>query len=71
MKIKRPAHLRYGKSYRISQKNPSYVTKEKLYELTIPNCNIIMTSQTSSLNIAITTGKQPNNLITVENRRRY
>ena len=30
-----------------------------------------MMSQTSSLNIAIENGKQPNNLITVEDRRTY
>ena len=30
-----------------------------------------MTSQTSSVNIAIKNGKQPNNLITVEDHRTY
>ena len=34
-------------------------------------CNIIMTLQTSSLNIAIKNGKQSNNSITVEDRRTY
>ena len=29
MNEKRPAYLYYGKSYRISQKNPRYVTIEK------------------------------------------
>ena len=37
----------------------------------ITNCNIIMTSQTLSLNIAIKNGKQPNNLITVEDSSTY
>ena len=47
------------------------VTLKKVYELTITNCNIIMTSQSLGLNIAIKNGKQPNNLITVEDRRTY
>ena len=59
MKIKQPAYLYYGKSYRISQKNSWYVAIEKVYELTITNCNIIMMSQISSLNIAIKNRKQP------------
>ena len=42
-----------------------------MYELTITDCNIIMTSQTSSLNIAIKNGKQPNNSITAEDCRIY
>ena len=60
-----------GKSYRISPKNPCYVTIEKVHKLTITNCSIIMTSQTSSLHIAIKNGKQPNNSIIVEDRRTY
>ena len=34
---------------------------EKVYELSITNWDIIMTTQFSSLNIAIKNGKQPNN----------
>ena len=71
MKIKRPVYLYYGKSHRISQKKSWYVTIEKVYELTITNCNIIMTSQTSSPNVAIKNNKQPNILITVEDCRTY
>ena len=44
---------------------------EKVYKPTITNCNIIMTSQTSSLIIAIKNGKQPNNSITVEDGGTY
>ena len=58
MNKERPAYLYYHKSYRTFQ---NYVTIEKLFEPTITNCNISMTSQTSSPNIAIKNGKQPNN----------
>ena len=59
MKIKQRAYLYYGKSYWIFQKNSWYVTIEKVYKLAITNCDIIMTSQPSSLNIAIKNAKQP------------
>ena len=51
--IEKPAYLYYGKSYHLSQKNRYYVTIGKVYEITITNCNITMTSQTSSENTAI------------------
>ena len=52
-------------------KKSLYVTIVKLYKVRITKSNIIMMSQTSSLNIAIKNGKQPNNSITVEDRRTY
>ena len=59
MNEKRPAYLHYDKSYRISQKNPRYVTIEKntrAYDNRFrPNYDVA----TSSLNIAIKSRKQP------------
>ena len=53
------------------QKNCYYVAIEKVYELTITNCNIIMTLQTSRTNRAIKSRKQQSTLITAEGRRAY
>ena len=41
---------------------------EKVYELTIANCNIIMTLQTSRPNRVIKTRKQLSTLVTAEGR---
>ena len=71
MKIKWHTYLYYRQKLSNIPEKSLNVTIEKVYELTITNSNIIMTSQTSSLNIAIKNGKQPNNSITVEDRRTY
>ena len=42
-----------GNSARIFQRNCYYVAIEKVYELTIANCNIITTLQTSRPNRAL------------------
>ena len=42
--IEKPACLYYGKRSQISQKNCYYVTIEKVYEVTVIDCNIIMMS---------------------------
>ena len=59
-RIEKPVYLYYGKSHGISQKNCYYITIKKVYEFMITNCDMIMMSQTSSLNIAIKSRKQPN-----------
>ena len=70
-RIEKLAYLYYRKSYQISKKNRYYVTIEKAFEFTITNCNIIMASQTSSLNIAIKNRKQSNIPVAVKDRRTY
>ena len=62
-------------SARIFQRNRYYVTIEKVFELMITtsskNRNVIMTSYTSSLSIAIKSCKQPSTPMNAEDRRTY